>query len=123
VGQVVARRTRLVGYVQAGGYTLLYSAISERSGLVVRKKLRVSVLWTGLGLCAPDELRNFVSKNCGESGAEDGYALMSEAARLESQGDITGALATCEAVIERFPGTGVAKDAECGIRNLNDKMG
>lgn len=44
-----------------------------------------------------------------------------EAARLESKGDTAGALAKYAAVMEEFPGTGAAGDAEISIRNLRDK--
>ena len=46
------------------------------------------------------------------------YALLSEGARLEAHGDTAGALAKYEAVIEKFPGTGAAGDAEVSIQNL-----
>ena len=65
----------------------------------------------------PDELKEFISKHC----KEDAYALFAEGARLESKGDTAGALAKYEAVMEQFPGTGAAKDAEVSIRNLKDK--
>ena len=71
----------------------------------------------------PDELKEFISKHCEGSEKEDAYALLSEGGRLESQGDTAGALAKYEAVIEKFPGTGAAGDAEISIRNLNDKSG
>ena len=71
----------------------------------------------------PDELKEFISKHCEGSDKDDGFALLSEGVRLESQGDPTGALAKFEAVMEKFPGTEAAKDAEFSIRNLNDKSG
>jgi GYF domain 2 len=60
----------------------------------------------------PDELREFLSS-----------ALLSEGVRLESKGDTTGALARYSSVLENFPGTGAAKDAEFSIRNLKEKLG
>ena len=69
------------------------------------------------GYLRPDELKEFISKHC----KEDAYALFAEGARLESKGDTAGALAKYEAVMEQFPGTGAAKDAEVSIRNLKDK--
>ena len=71
----------------------------------------------------PDELKEFISKHCEGSEKEDAYALLSEGGRLESQGDTAGALAKYEAVIEKFPGTGAAGDAEISIQNLRDKSG
>jgi predicted nucleic-acid-binding Zn-ribbon protein len=67
----------------------------------------------------PDELKEFISKHC----KEDAYALLSEGVRLESKGDTAGALAKYEAVLEKFPGTGAAGDAEVSIRNLRDASG
>jgi hypothetical protein len=67
----------------------------------------------------PGELKEFVSKQC----EDDAYTLLSEGVRLESQGDRAGALAKFEAVMEQFPGTDAAKDAEISIRNFNDKSG
>jgi hypothetical protein len=66
----------------------------------------------------PDELKEFISKHCVRSDKEHAYALLSEGAQLESEGDTAGALAKYEAVMEKFPGTGAAKDAEFSIRNL-----
>jgi hypothetical protein len=71
----------------------------------------------------PDELKEFISKHCARSDKEDAYALLSEAVRLESKGDTAGALAKYEDVMEKFPGTGAAGDAEISIRNLGDKSG
>src|SRR5512137_707478 len=69
----------------------------------------------------PDELKEFISENCRRSGEQhDAYALLSEGVRLESSGDTAGALAKYAAVMEKSPGTGAAKDAECSIRNLKD---
>ena len=69
----------------------------------------------------PDELKEFIAKHCGGSDKEDPYALLSAAARLESKGDIAGALAKYEAVRQGFQGTEAARDAEASIRNLRDK--
>ena len=69
----------------------------------------------------PDELKEFISKHCEGSDKEEAYALYSEGARLEAQGDIAGALAKFEAVMEKFPGTKAAKDAEVSIQNLKGK--
>ena len=71
----------------------------------------------------PEELKEFISKYCGGSDKEDPYALLSEAARLESKGDIAGALATYEAVRQGFEGTEAARDAEASIRSLKEKAG
>jgi hypothetical protein len=54
---------------------------------------------------------------------QDAYALLAEGVRLESKGDTAGALAKYETVMENFPGTGAAKDAEFSIRNLRDTLG
>ena len=74
------------------------------------------------GYLRPDELKEFISKHCARSDQQDAYALLAEGARLESKGDTAGALATYEAVMEKFPGTGAAKDAEFSIRNLRDTL-
>ena len=70
-----------------------------------------------------DELKEFICRHCAWSAQRDAYALLTEGVRLESKGDTAGALAKYEAVLEKFPGTGAAKDAEFSIRNLKDKMG
>jgi hypothetical protein len=70
-----------------------------------------------------DELKEFISKHCAGPDKQDAYTVLSEAVRLESRGDIDGALAKYAAVIEKFPGTEAAKDAEFSIRNLRDKLG
>jgi predicted RNA-binding Zn-ribbon protein involved in translation (DUF1610 family) len=66
----------------------------------------------------PDELTEFISRHCTGPAKEDPYALLSEGARLESQGDTPGALAKYAAVMEQSPGTDAAKDADFSIRNL-----
>ena len=71
----------------------------------------------------PDELKEFISKHCTGSDQQEAYALLAEGVRLESKGDGAGALAKYEAVMEKFPGTGAAKDAEFSIRNLRDILG
>jgi hypothetical protein len=95
-------------------------------------------LWGGVDVCSdpscacldcglvweylrPDELKEFISKHCAGSDKQEAYALLSEGFRLESKGDTAGALAKYEAVMEKFPGTGAAGDAEVSIRNLRDK--
>ncbi len=72
-------------------------------------------LWT-------DELNEFISRHCARSDQQDAYALLTEGVRLESNGDPAGALAKYETVMEKFPGTGAAKDAEVSIRNLRDSL-
>ena len=71
----------------------------------------------------PAELKDFISKHCARSDQQDAYALLAEGTRLESAGDVPGALAKYEIVMAKFPGTGAAKDAEFSIRNLRDKLG
>jgi hypothetical protein len=71
----------------------------------------------------PEELNEFISKHCARSDQEDAYALLAEGVRLEAQGELAGALAKYEAVMEKFRGTGAAKDAEVSIRNLREKAG
>ena len=82
--------------------------------------LECGLVWSRL---QPNELKEFISKHCSGQHKDDPYALLSEGGRLEAQGDIDGALAKYQAVIERFPGTGAASDAECSIRNLKDRTG
>jgi len=95
------------------------------SGAVLLSERSLACLDCGLvwDYVRPGELKDFISQNSGEPGEEDGYALPSEGARLESQGDVAGALAKYETVMKKFPGTGAAKDAEFSIRNLNEKRG
>ena len=69
------------------------------------------------------ELKEFISKHSQGSEKDDPYARLSEAGRLESKGDIAGALAKYEAVREKFPGTEAARDAEASIRSLKENMG
>jgi TolA-binding protein len=71
----------------------------------------------------PGELKEFISKHSQRSEKNYPYALLSEAGRLESKGDIAGALAKYEVVKEKFPGTEAASDAEAGIRSLKEKLG
>ena len=77
--------------------------------------LDCGLVWSYL---RPEELKEFISKHCTGPAKEDAYALLSEGARLESQGDTPGALAKYAAVMERFPGTDAARDAEFNIGNL-----
>ncbi len=98
--------TRFFSSFFSGGVDLT----SDRSSAC----LECGLVWDHL---RPDELKEFISKHC----KEDAYALFSEGARLESKGDTAGALAKYEAVMEQFPGTEAAGDAEVSIRNLRDK--
>jgi ribosomal protein S27AE len=82
--------------------------------------LDCGLVWDYLRL---EELKEFISKHCARSDQEDAYALLAEGVRRESKGDTAGALAKYEAVLEKFPGTGAAKDAEVSIRNLRDAAG
>jgi hypothetical protein len=82
--------------------------------------LDCGLVWDYLRL---EELKEFISKHCARSDQEDAYALLAEGLRRESKGDTAGALAKYEAVLEKFPGTGAAKDAEVSIRNLRDAAG
>jgi hypothetical protein len=102
-----------------------YFILSFSDGVVLSSPHSFACLDCGLvwGRLQPDELKEFISKHCAGSEKGDAYALLSEGGRLESQGDTTGALAKYEAVMEKFPGTGAAKDAEFSIRNLKDKSG
>ena len=77
--------------------------------------LDCGLVWSYL---RPDELKEFISKHCAGSDKQEAYALLSEGARLESQGDTPGALAKYAAVMEQSPGTDAAKDADFSIRNL-----
>ncbi len=71
----------------------------------------------------PEELKEFISKHCARSDNEDAQALLSEGARLESAGDIEGAMAKYAAVMEQFPETLAARQAMFSILNLKDKPG
>ncbi len=70
----------------------------------------------------PEELRQFIANHCSGAGAlEEAYALLTEGSQLEARGETDGALAKYSAVVETFPGTDAAKDAEASIRNLQQK--
>jgi hypothetical protein len=70
-----------------------------------------------------DELKEFISKHCRGAGEQsDAYALLSQGVELESKGDTDGALAKYVTVIEKFPGTEPARDAEISIRNLRENQ-
>jgi hypothetical protein len=101
------------------------SSLSPSAGVDLSTDPSFACLDCGLvwNYLPPDELRKFIAEHCAGSAKEDAYALLSEGGRLESQGDTAGALAKYAAVIEEFPGTGAATDAEVSIRNLNDKSG
>lgn len=102
--------TRFFTWSFSGGVGLS----SERSSAC----LDCGLVWDYL---RPEELKEFISKHCRGSENDDAYALLSQAVRLESKGDTAGAVAKYEAVMEKFPGTGAAGDAEISIRNLRDK--
>jgi outer membrane protein assembly factor BamD (BamD/ComL family) len=48
---------------------------------------------------------------------------MSAALKLESCGDVSAAIAKYEEVMQRFPTTDFAKDAEISISNLKQNIG
>jgi hypothetical protein len=96
------------------------------SGVVLTSDRSFACLDCGLvwDYLRPDELEDFITRHCRGSGEQsEAYVLLSEGVRLESQGDIDGALAKYTAVMEKFPATEAAKDAEFSIRNLKDKSG
>lgn len=114
------------------GYSVMFEPEATRffssflsGGVDLTSDRSSACLDCGLVWCygRPDELKEFISKHCERSNKDDAYALLSEGDRLEAQGDIAGALAKYEAVMQKFPGTGAAKDAECSIRSLKDKLG
>ncbi len=82
--------------------------------------LDCGLVWSHL---RPGELKEWISKHCRGPENEDGYALLSEAARLEAKGDTAAALAKYEAVRQQFRGTEAARDAEASIRSLRGKVG
>ena len=53
----------------------------------------------------------------------DAHEALTVAARLESQGDVDGAIAKYHEIIQAFPGSEAGNDAEVSIRNLRDKLG
>lgn len=55
--------------------------------------------------------------------ADDAQALMSAALKLESCEDVSAAIAKYEEVMQRFPTTDFAKDAEISISNLKQNIG
>jgi hypothetical protein len=82
--------------------------------------LDCGLVWSHL---QPGNLKEFVLNHCAGSGKEVASALLSESARLESEGDTVGALARYETIVQRFQGTEAARDAEAGIRRLKAKGG
>ena len=98
--------------------------LSFSDGVILSSPHNFACLDCGLvwGHLQPDELKEFISKHGSSPHKEDAYGLLSEGGRLESQGDLDGALAKYQAVMEQFPGTGAAGDAEVRIENLKDKM-
>jgi len=54
---------------------------------------------------------------------DDAFAALSLATRLESRGEVAGAISKYEEVMRRFRGTEAAKDAEVSIRDLKSKTG
>jgi hypothetical protein len=78
------------------------------------------LVWSHL---PPAKLKEFVFKHCRTSGSKDAYRLLSKAARLESKGELAGALAQYQAVKQKFAKTKAAHDAEASIRNLKRKKG
>lgn len=59
----------------------------------------------------------------GVGSGDDACALLSAALRLETQGQVSAAIAKYEEVIQRFPGTEPATDAAASIRSLRAKIG
>jgi hypothetical protein len=60
----------------------------------------------------------------GETGVgtdADAQTLMSVALQSEGKGDFSEAIAKYEEIIQKFPATDFAKDAEISIRNMKDK--
>jgi hypothetical protein len=103
-----------------------YHILRFLGGVVLSSDSSLACLDCGLiwDYLRPDELKEFISEKCRRSGEHsDAYVLLSEGVRLESNGDTAGALAKYSAVMEKYPGTGAAKDAECSIHNLKDTLG
>lgn len=59
----------------------------------------------------------------GVGSEDDAQALMSDAIRLESRGDVTAAIAQYDLITKRFADTDSARDAEASIRSLKAKIG
>jgi len=59
----------------------------------------------------------------GVGSGDDARALLSAALRLETQGQVCAAITKYEEVVQRFPGTEPAKDADASIRSLRAKIG
>jgi hypothetical protein len=102
-----------------------FFTLSLAGGVVLSSDSSFACMDCGLvwGQLHPGELKEFISRHCRGASEEDGYALLSEAARLESKGDPAGALAKYEAIARRFRGTDAARDAETSIRSLKGKVG
>lgn len=53
----------------------------------------------------------------------DAYEALSTAGRLESGGDVPGAIAKYKEIMHTFEGSEAARDAEASIRSLKEKIG
>ena len=103
-----------------------FSILRFLGGVILSSESSYACLDCGLvwDYLQPNELKDIISEDRPRSGEQqDAYALLSEGVRLERKGDTAGALAKYAAVVEKFPGTGAARDAECSIRDLQEKLG
>ena len=125
----------ILGLLILGAIVWIWSTLARKAGYEAEK----SVLM-GIGMLVPlvnlgillyfvlatwpiqAELTSLRGK-AGIGSGDDARALLSAALRLETRGQVSAAIAKYEEVIQRFPGTEPAKDADASIRNLKDKIG
>ena len=100
-----------------------FFSLSLYGGVVLRSDRSFACLDCGLvwSSVPRDELKEYIFKHCSAPNKDEAYRLLAEAARLESHGDMAGAWAKYEAVMEKFPGSGAAGDAEARLQNLKQR--
>lgn len=55
--------------------------------------------------------------------ADDAYGALKVATRLETHGNIDGAIAKYCEIVQEYPGSEAARDAEASIQNLRGRLG
>lgn len=125
----------ILGLLILGAFVWICFALARKAGYETGKSVLL-----GIGMLVPlvnlGILIYFVSATwpiqaelaslrgkAGVGSEDDARALLSAALRLETQGQVGAAIAKYEEVIQRFPGTEPAKDADATIRSLTAKIG
>ena len=125
----------ILGLLILGAIVWIWFALARKAGYETRKSVLMAI-----GMLVPlvnlGILIYFVSATwpiqaelaslrgrAGVGSEDDACALLSAALRLETQGQVSAAIAKYDEVIQRFPGTEPAKDADASIRSLKAKIG